>query len=102
MRGGLAVGFGVHCDMVEFVRALYVCEHRMHDSTITEKCVEHEVWTAMAEEGAAVHGKPQLGASSVSGTSKRQVCWPERCVVLSQHRKEENGTVQVQYVRPKT
>jgi hypothetical protein len=74
MKGGLAVGFGVHCDMVGFVRAPYVCEHRMHDSTITEYRVEHVVWTAMAEKGAAVHGKPQLGVSSVSSTSKRQVC----------------------------
>jgi hypothetical protein len=79
----LSVGFGVHCDMVGFVRALYVCEHRMHDSTIAEKNAEHGVWTTMAEKGAAVHGKPQLGASSVSSTSKRQTCWPERCVVLS-------------------
>jgi hypothetical protein len=82
MKGGFAVGFDAHCDMVGFVRTPYVCEHRMHDSTITEYRAEHVVWTAMAEERGAVHGKPQLGASSVSSTSRRQVCWPERCVVL--------------------
>jgi hypothetical protein len=46
---GLAVWFGAHCNMVEVVRPLYVCKHRMHVWKLTEYCIEHGVWTAMAE-----------------------------------------------------
>lgn len=53
--------------------SLYVCQHQMHDSRLTEHCVKHGAWMAMAEWGVTIHGKPHLSAPLVSMTPERQV-----------------------------